>query len=492
MADYAAPSPIVVQKLGLGGAELPAFPARGAPVGDTFAGSGVLLRPLASPSAAALGPEGRLPTAPGDAAQGLWRGTVEGVADDEAPLAASRVAPLLAGTEGALGLDCRGTLASTKVEAEALRFLPKEVREAEAAEVVAALGLPAGQQAAIRCFRLSGRSGQVLSHAADLWLAPKAAPGGGLELEGFEALLRLVPRPRHGASGGAGAAGGTGRGEMRIARHGPFGAVHESWVEVPMIEHPNLLRLMMGSATEASQPQEFLVEEAEEILVFHCWQRLQEAAAPEAPSGVVAAPGPTAAEDDAAGGLAALSHEQVLWLDVVAALAETAPCGDVPVPAARVRLAPEGLATRAELLGDTGVDPGSVASEDAPRLASLHFLRQYVQPHILEEEVWPRLLPAGGGSAATVRVFSAELAPASATAEVASVPAGSQRRPKTLDDLFQEDMDFRAPLPWAASDAPPEEDPLKLHELTSVLLLNETSGFAIAFHCLQAIDPCST
>ena len=44
--------------------------------------------------------------------------------------------------------------------------------------------------------------------------------------------------------------------------------------------------------------------------------------------------------------------------------------------------------------------------EDAPRLASLAFLRQYVCRAVMDEELLPRLLPDGRG---VVRVFSAQL-----------------------------------------------------------------------------------
>lgn len=243
-------------------------------------------------------------------------------------------------------------------------------------------------------------------------------------MDGFNALLRLVPRPRHERTSLTDLPqrrGGTGGGHMRVARRGPLGDLHEVWQEVPMVELPNLLRLMMGSGKEKSE-SEFLVDESEEILVFHCWSRHEDAGMGN--SGNL-------------GSVDALTHEQVLWLDVVAALAETAPCSEASVPATRVRLADEGLASRAELEEEVAAHRrGDVPAEDAPRLASLDFFRQYVQPHILKDEVLSRLLPSG--SSGTVRVFSAELAEASAKSG-AAVTAGKPPRPKTLDDLFSED-----------------------------------------------------
>mmetsp|Transcript_11616 Transcript_11616/g.27300 ORF Transcript_11616/g.27300 Transcript_11616/m.27300 type:complete len:88 (+) Transcript_11616:315-578(+) len=85
-----------------------------------------------------------------------------------------------------------------------------------------------------------------------------------------------------------------------------------------------------------------------------------------------------------------------------------------------------------------------------------------------------------------VRVLSAELA---APTEGAAPQPQLALRPKSIDDLFSPEADFRVPAPWAVTDD--GEDPLALHELTSVFVLSETAGFALAFHCLQAVDPCA-
>ncbi|CAK0894992.1 unnamed protein product, partial [Prorocentrum cordatum] len=128
-------------------------------------------------------------------------------------------------------------------------------------------------------------------------------------------------------------------------------------------------------------------------------------------------------------------------------------------------------------------EPGaSRADGDAARLASLAFLRQYVPREVLEEEALPRLLPGPGGA---VRVLSAALAP---RGEEPALPAPPKPRP-SLDELLA-DADFcPSARPWAGADV--ESDPLAQHELTSVFLVNEAAGCALAFHCLQAVDPCA-
>lgn len=275
--------------------------------------------------------------------------------------------------------------------------------------------------------------------------------------------------------------------QLTIARPGPLGRVAEQWQEVPLVELPTLLRISMGrggsaGATASCRDEyscgraggRFLVDDEDEMLVIHCWQRRGD-------PGVES----TWGELEQA---AALSLEQLLWHDALAALAETAPCAEAPVPAARLRLADEGLATREELLEERR--RSSVDEEDAPRMGSLAFLRQYVPRDVLEAEVLPRLLPAGG----TVRVFSVELADGVVVAALGKGLRGQsgkgvprRPKPKSIDDLFGDDVDFRAPLPWAAAEEP--EDSLALHELTSVFLLAEHGGFALGFHCLSAVDP---
>jgi len=151
-----------------------------------------------------------------------------------------------------------------------------------------------------------------------------------------------------------------------------------------------------------------------------------------------------------------------------------------------VELSDEGTATREELVGD--VAEHDVPKEDAPRLASLVFLRQFVSREVIESEVMPRLLVGNG----VVRVLSATLSSSSSDKQPGISPSksGRQKKPNSLDDLFSAELDFRKPLPWGAKSK--DEDPFVHHELTSVLLLNETSGFAVSFHCLQGVDPLAT
>lgn len=114
--------------------------------------------------------------------------------------------------------------------------------------------------------------------------------------------------------------------------------------------------------------------------------------------------------------------------------------------------------------------------EDAPRHASLAFLRQYVWREVLEQEVLPHLLP---DETCTVRILTAHLkSPDLEETTSSSKPS----MPKSVDDMFDDDVDFRTPTPGAPLF---KEDPLSLHELTSVFLVNETAGFAFCFHCLS-------
>jgi len=294
--------------------------------------------------------------------------------------------------------------------------------------------------------------GQILTHSGWLWVR-----SGGT---GFDAIFMLKPVQRASQSGAK---------AFQIVRPSPMGPIEQSWKEVALIELPRLLRLTMDASADrraaalAKLEPKFLVDEEEEILKFHCWQRI---AGNSEDTG-----------DSARGSLDAISLEQLLWYTTVAALAETAPCAEAAVPLQRIALSDEGIANREEILGD--VAQHDVPKEDAPRLASLGFLRQFVSTEVLEEEVLPRLLPSNG----TIRVLSAELAQKSGSSKEAPQLA-SFNKPKSLDDLFSDDIDFRKP--WAAKS---DEDPLVHHELTSVLLLNESSGFAVAFHCLQGVDP---
>merc|ERR1712232_1458376 len=180
--------------------------------------------------------------------------------------------------------------------------------------------------------------------------------------------------------------------------------------------------------------------------------------------------------------------EELLWYDVLSALAETKACGLAPVPAARVRLEDEGLASREEVVGE-GIETraGGVADEDKARLASLAFLRQSLPSTAVQEDLLPFLFPPDGCGTGLVRVLSASLEEPAADTCSSTSPAKGQPKPRSLDDLFREDVDFRAPaLPSGGAD----DDPLKRHELTSVLIVAESAGTALTFHALQGIDPC--
>eukprot|EP00443_Scrippsiella_acuminata_P107923 CAMPEP_0115600064 /NCGR_PEP_ID=MMETSP0272-20121206/14704_1 /TAXON_ID=71861 /ORGANISM="Scrippsiella trochoidea, Strain CCMP3099" /LENGTH=470 /DNA_ID=CAMNT_0003035513 /DNA_START=26 /DNA_END=1435 /DNA_ORIENTATION=- len=447
---------IEVKKIGRG----VDFPPRGASAGDSLSGEGILLRP----HSCSLGSAGRQPASVGDRAQGIWRGIIHGSRHGGIVDAVARVVPLLAGT---LQLECGGTLACAALDVSALRFVDDDhgtgderPEDADAVAMAMSDGAATSSQPA-RFFRLAGQLGQVLSHDVHLWIAHSSTGSA----DDFDVLLRLQPCPRR-SSGDLTS--------IPILQFGPLGVRCESWEEVPMIECPRLLRLMMGeSAAIRPATERYLVEEPEEILVIRCWRRRE----------VCEVEGASADVKHAGDGI---SLEQLLWLDVLAALSETKPCEEEPVPAARVKLADEGLATRAEILGDVSGDGAPAA--DGARLASLAFLRQYVQMQVLREEVLPKLLPEGTGSG-SVRIFSAELTESCSMLEPKKPVANNVSRPRTLDALFDDNVDFRRPGPWASTDVTEDPDPLHLHELTSVLLLNDRTGFMLGFHCLQAADP---
>jgi len=410
---------------------------------DCFIGECVNLRP----ATCALACAGKHPTRMGVAASGAWRGSLVG---DCAISAATCLASLLAGT---VLLDGCGTFADAGLSSSSLQFrrVASGEDEEETGQAETVLGGPA------TALRLAGKLGQILTHRGRLWLRQKGSE--------FDALFILQPLQRVSTAGAT---------SFRIARPSPMGIIEQRWQEVALIELPRLLRLTMDASADrrkaaalAKLEPNFLVDEEEEMLKIHCWHRVESAAS----SGAA---------------LEAISLEQLLWYTTVAALAETTPCAEAAVPMQRIVLSDEGVATREEILGE--VAQHDVPKEDAPRLGSLGFLRQFVSNEIILEEVLPRLLPAHG----VVRVLSAELASNSrgggpsirAQAALGPGPLGSHNKPKSLDDLFSDDVDFRKP--WAGAS---DEDPLMQHELTSVLLLNESNGFVLAFHCLQGVDP---
>ncbi|CAE7342365.1 unnamed protein product [Symbiodinium pilosum] len=418
-----------------------------------------------------LGHEGRVACPSQPRAAGVWRGSVEA----QTPAAAAAKVVLL--LPGRVALDACGSLADTALSCSSLHFLPSTLLEDDVRHrrAVAAqeLGTAAGDDVACGCcdrsnllpmnrrdvkvFVLAGQLGQVLSHHAELFLL---ARGQGH----FEALLCLVPLAHSNRAA-----------RFAVARETPLGVLREVWQETAMVELPRLFQLSVrhgGTGLALPGKEAFLVQEDDELLVINAWHR------EEADSESQDLP-----KDS-------LTLEQLLWVETIRALADTTPCAEVPVPALRLKLSDEGVASAEDLL-DGPENGGGVPPEEAPRLASLAFLRQYATRTVLQEELLPRLLPSGAG---TFRVFSAELV----THEGGS-PLKSLRppKPRSLDDLFSDAPDFRKPSYFACGvddenfPEGKEEDPLMRYDLTSVVLLCEVSGFVLGFHCLQAHDPCS-
>jgi len=396
------------------------------------------------PAACALASAGKQPAKVGARASGAWRGSI---ADDDAIGAASRLAPLLASI---VQLDGCGTFADADLSGSSLRFRRLAQWEEDEEACGKAAEVLGGKVTALR---LAGNLGQILTHSGDLWLRSSGTT--------FDALLVLRPLQR----------ASTGRARsFAIGRPGPMGFIEQRWEEVALIELPRLMRLTMDDSTDRRaaalvkvDPGKFLVDEEEDIIKICCWQRV-------AGDGSI----PPAASPEA------MTLEQLQWYNTIAALGETSPCAEAAVPMKRVELVDEGIGSREELLGEFAQH--DVPKEDAPRLASVTFLRQFVDHEVMLEEVLPRLFPTNG----TMRVISAGLA-AKASLAKPHGQASSGSKPKTLDDLFSDDLDFRKPSPWAAKSV--EEDPLAHHELTSVHLLNDSSGFLLSFHCLQGVDP---
>lgn len=282
-----------------------------------------------------------------------------------------------------------------------------------------------------------------------------------------------------------------------MQRTGPLGITLDSWEEVPLVELPYLLRIMMGAGSRSdalAAPGSdfragFLVDEEEEQIVIHAWRRrADDDAAPD-----TGTDGGGKSSGSSASALECI--EQLIWYDTMASLAETRPCAEARVPSTRLQLADEGLGSREELVGDGIEDRVSgVADEDRARLGSLAFLRQFAASEAIESDILPHLFPAenGGGSGKLFRVLSATLGEPSSHEASSSASKPPLVRPKTIDDLFSDDVDFRVPAPWTVtSDSQPDEDPLRDHELTSVFLLNERVGFLLTFHYLQGVDPLS-
>lgn len=419
------------------------------------------------PHRGGLGEEGRLACASQPRAAGVWRGTLEGATPSAA---AAKVLPLL---PGSVALDACGTLADTAITCSCLHFLPSAMLEEDVRRrrSVAGreLGTATGDDTAcgrdVKVFVLAGQPGQVLSHHAELFLL---ARGEGR----FEALLRLVALA-HAPPSRAGGAAATLR--FPVTRESPLGALQEVWEEVAMVELPRLFQLSVrngGAGLALPGKEKFLVEEEEEFLMINSWQR------EDPDSGRCGV-----AEDP-------LTLEQLLWVETIHALSDTAPCAEVPVPALRLKLSDEGVASAEDLLDGPSELGAGVPPDEAPRLASLAFLRQYATRAVLQEELLPWLLPNGG----TFRVFSAELTQCEGDSPLKSL---RPPKPRSLDDLFSDCPDFRKPSHFACGvddenfPEGKEEDPLVRYDLTSVILLGETSGFFLAFHCLQARDPCS-
>ncbi|CAJ1426250.1 unnamed protein product [Effrenium voratum] len=318
------------------------FPSR---VGDVLSCDGVQLRPASS----GLGPAGRLACASQPRAAGVWRGSVQAAS---AHAAATRAAAALL---GAVALDPCGVLANCALASSALHFLPSLLEEPARQRRRTAGQELAGDSEEIRSqdvkvFVLAGGTGQVLSHCVQLFLY-----GSG----SYEALLRLQPL-NHVPDGR--------EPSFQVDRQTPLGANREVWCELAMVELPRLFQLSMsGQGAVAVPGKEFLVEEDEEVLVINAWHRLEAVTIDD--------PSPEA-----------ISQEQLLWCETLRALSETPPCAEASVPAARVILADEGVASYEELLDSPSEEGSGVPKEDAARLASLAFLRQYASRAILEEE----------------------------------------------------------------------------------------------------------
>jgi len=461
--------------------------------------NGLLLKPCHCP---ALGPHGRQARSIMDRAQGVWKGTVVAESEVDAAVAVARA------TSGTVRLDCFGAVADNHLGRSGLScVLADEAPDFDEADAdrstfAAASVMGFSNVMPLTSFALASRPGQILSHSGDIWIAASASSSGKTSTkkqQPFSAILRLRPRPDT-------LPGADDKRCLLLSRDSPLGPLRETWREMPMVEFPSVLRMMLGekysgsSALAAQNTKNYLVEEEEEMLVCHCWRR-------EGPSAEGSYHQEEEKQENEFDGFGrgrqkttnktAISMEQLLWLDTVNALAETSPCEEEPVPAARLRLAEEGSVTRPDLLSVEEYR-GEAEAEDAPRFASLAFLHQFLNTEVLEREVLPFLMPNSAGDGAEVRVFSASLSD-DAEAEdqdddakdsAMMARSSSKGRPASLDDLFHEDVDFRIPAPWATASST-EQDPLKGHELTSVMLLNEHSGFLLTFHCLQTPDPCA-
>lgn len=420
--------------------------------GDPFQTTQVDLQPYSC----GLGPAGQWRSA---CAAGVWLGTLQVERPAVSAMAAELLLPLLSAV---VTLHPCGVFVDSALPSSALRFLPvmEEEEEELPRSVAEILKPPHGE--GLRSYQLTGHRGQVLSHTVNLWMLPDSMEGR------FTALLRLEPFQFHRASGSK---------AFCLTKQSPMGPLSEAWCEVPMVEQPELLRLMMTGSCGGAAGSTTLAhhgEHEEDKVVIHCWRR--QPCLEEIEVEVEVA-------DKKSNSTALGAIDQLLWHDALAAVAETGPCFEVPVPAARLRLEDEGCTTWDELVHSRKAKAGFVPPEDAARLASLAFLSQYVTPEVMEAEVLPRLLPSRTGS---VRIWSASLA------DVEACPAAASRpRPSSLDDLFLEDADFCTPHPWASCAAEGEEaleDPLAKFDFTSVFLLGEGAGFLLAFHCLQAAD----
>lgn len=458
------------------------FARRGVVLEDCFVGEDFQMQPydaLAAAEAAglngqlvaALGAAGRHPTSVKDRAHGLWRGTLHSRAGNPEKDVAAQVAPYLAGT---VTLDGCGIMGDIDVETSALRFIPAagnsteaeschDVGEAVHAALAKAAAVALGGKPAAT-FRLAGRLGQILSHDGLFWVRPTGD-------DAFDALLWLQPFHRPPGS----------RMKFTLSRFGPLGAGTETWSELPSVEMPRMARLTMANAQGGVMPAraggKYLVEEEEETLVVHAWRRDPD----------------VSAVPRAGGDAAPIRVEQLLWYDTVAALDMASVCEDAAVPMARLRIEDEGTATYEEVAAPEGERPDeALQGQEAARFGSLMFFKQCIDDAVLREEVLPLLFPNGGGCA---RVLSADLAPPESEERSAVAVdvsrQNSKRMPKSIDDLFSDDADFRVPVRWKSASWEKERDPLAHHKLTSVFLVNEQAGFLLAFHCLEMLDPCA-
>jgi len=412
------------------------FPSRVPEADDFLHGDQISLRPCTSN----LGPAGRL-SAAAEQVHGVWLGSIE---TNSVQNAAAKLVPLL---HEFVSLDGCGAMVDPEVSLSALRFVPSTHDSSGTEEARKLLdGSPTKMQ-------LVGEFGHILSHHVELWLHPT-------ESNNIAVLLRLRT-PRRDADKGLG-----------VRRQGPLGSIKEAWEEQPMIDFPRLLGLTTekGSKSDLAIAPEFWFDAEDKEIKIRCWKRSADSTA----VGVSNLVGDS---------WSLLNVEQLVWCDAISTLAESKASGEEPVPAARLYLADEGVASHADLSACIS-DASDTVTPEAPWLSSLKFLNHHVNKDLFHEEVFPHLFPEQSG---IVRILSAGLHDAKSNSHSknkGTQDAAAPRRPKSLEEMMEDGLNFRKPSLWSGSD-----DPLRFHKLTTVFLVNEHSGAMLGFHCLKGFDP---